>query len=139
MTFRARAYLSAVALRHAGIGWYCVIAPVMARRGRTVELLEVVMTLRAWGYLLLVIAAVTVATVASGLVVAARVVLIASATVSGWWSAALVASIFSPGGLGVMPLAVTWVALMAKDLVVAGLPLETPLEDAVERVSGWNR
>jgi len=128
VTWRARAYLAVIVVRHAGVGAFCVLAP-RTFRASSFDTLKSLAPLQVWGAVLLVTGTMAALAVILNWEPWARVVLVASATVSGCWAAAfLMAGI--RGQLAGPTAPILWAALVFKDLIVSGMPLRAPLEQA---------
>jgi hypothetical protein len=131
VSWRARAFLGILAFRHLGVGVLCLFAPHWFTSS-SYDVIRRLLPLQVWGVLLVLVGLQAIGALSVRGETWARVVLIASASLTAAWAAGFIAAAFSRH-LDAPPLPITWAALTGKDLIVSALPLRTPLEDVARR------
>jgi hypothetical protein len=134
MSWRARAYLAVIAMRHFAVAWICVFSPV-SFGGTTYEQVRGTMSLRVWGGVFSFIGVLAVVALWRGGEALARYCLVMSAVISSIWAAGLYVA-WIQGDLSAKPLPILWTALVMIDLIVASEPLRTPFEPLVRKFDG---
>jgi hypothetical protein len=125
-------YMAIVAARHVGVGVYALIWP-LSFTGRSLDSVRAIAPVPVWGVLFLVIGGHAGLIVVVGRELHTRLVLTASAAVTGAWATAFVlAGVQSE--LAAPSIPIVWLALTGKDLVVSGMQLRLPI---VELPAGW--
>lgn len=131
MTWRARAYLLVLTLRHFGVGLLCLTIPEMFT-STSYEPIRRTIPLPVWGALLVVIGVHAALAVVWDSDMWGRVVLIGSATLTGAWAAGFMLAALA-GQLDSPPLPIMWTAFTLKDLIVSGMAFRLPLEEVARR------
>lgn len=122
---RARAYIAIVGVRHVAVGLYALIWP-LSFTGQSLDSVRSIAPVPVWGVMFLVIGGHALFVVVAGRELHTRLVLVASAAVTGAWATAFVlAGIQSR--LSAPSIPIVWLALTGKDLVVAGMQLRLPI------------
>lgn len=129
MTWRARAYMMIMALRHLGVGGFCLLGPDQFTSD-AYHVIRQLLPLQAWGVLLLAIGVNALLSIIYENEWWARLTLTASVTATVAWGAAFLAAGVQ-GRLGSPIGPIIWLVLALKDLVVAAMPLRSPFEDLV--------
>lgn len=126
MTWRARAYLIVVGLRHLGTGGFALFGAHLFQ-SHSFDTIETVLPLRAWGVLFLFIAVHAFLAVVFEHEWWARLVICSSAAITAMWAAGFMGAVFR--GESLSPLGpIIWSSLTLKDLVIAAMPLRSPFE-----------
>lgn len=129
MTWRARAYLIVVGLRHLGTGGFALFGAHLFQ-SHSFDTIETVLPLRAWGVVFLFIAVHAFLAVVFEHEWWARLVICSSAAITAMWAAGFMGAALQ--GESLSPLGpIIWSSLTLKDLVVAAMPLRSPFERLV--------
>lgn len=134
MTWRARAYLAIMGIRHLAIGLFALFAPRQFQ-GKTFAVIEDVLPLQVWGVIFLFIGLHAGAALFLQHEWWARLTICASAMFTAMWAAGFLGA--AQNGELFAPIApIIWGSLTAKDLVVAAMPLRSPFERLIEQQGG---
>lgn len=131
MTWRARAYLLVLTLRHFGVGLIALVAEEKFTSS-SYDSIRAILPLEVWGALLTAVGIHAALAVVFDNETWARWVMVASAAMTGCWAAGFLLAGLR-GQLDAPPLPITWAAFTLKDLIVSGMSLSLPFEEAARR------
>lgn len=134
MTWRARAYMMILALRHLGVGGFCFFAADQFH-GHSFAVITSLLPLQAWGALCLVVGINALFALIYENEWWARCAITASVGVTLAWAAGFFAAGMQ-GKLAAPIGPVVWGSLALKDLVVAAMPLRSPFEHLMDERRG---
>ncbi|HZQ86304.1 MAG TPA: hypothetical protein VFA83_15760 [Acidimicrobiales bacterium] len=130
MTWRARAYMVVLALRHLGVGCFCLFAPQQFH-GDSFNPVKSVLPLEAWGVAFLFIGVNALLALIYENEWWARMAITASIGVTIAWAAGF--AVAGVQGMATAPIGpIVWGSLALKDLVVAAMPLRSPFEHLLD-------
>lgn len=131
MSWRARAYLLVLTLRHFGVGLIALTAQERFTSS-SYESIRGILPLEVWGVLLVGVGLHAALAVAFDDETWARGVMVLSAAITAGWAVGFILAAVH-GTLDAPPLPITWVAFTMKDLIVSGMSLTVPFEEAAKR------
>lgn len=137
LSIRARGYLAITTLQHLLIGLFCVLNPSLfdgvSYRGIKSSLpLASHDAITAWGWVLLVTAALCAYAAWVGRETPARIALLASVVVTSCWAAGFLVTALSGAAVPTGP--IVWLVLVGKDATMLRQPLRNPFEPVVKRI-----
>lgn len=136
---RARAYLATVLMQHLVIGGFALCAPVFFAQPSfdgikaAMPLVQGDEAMRAWGVVLVAVAAVCAAATWRGSEGQARTALLAACTTEALWLGGYIATAAAAGLTSIVGI-VVWSALIARDVTMLRAPLRNPFEPIVRRL-----
>lgn len=134
MTWRARAYMVILGLRHLGIGAFCLFASRQFH-GQSFNPVKSVLPLQAWGVAFVCIGANAFLALIYENEWWARMAITASIGVTIAWAAGF--AVAGVQGMATAPIGpIVWGSLALKDLVVAAMPLRSPFEHLLDADGG---
>lgn len=131
MSWRARAYLLTLTLRHFGVGIVCLAASDRFTSS-SYDSIRRIAPLEVWGVLLVAVGVHAALAVVFDNEMWARWVMVASAAITAGWACGFTLA-WGQGSLDAPPLPITWTAFTLKDLIVSGMSLRVPFEEVARR------